>query len=90
MPRQRSKHDLRCFCRTEPLLAVYGIDEHSQLYVHVKIYKQSRIFGEVIVTGGVVRLRCRECLRWHKVRIIQPGSAVLEEDTRPGLLAVTP
>jgi hypothetical protein len=90
VPRQRSKHDLRCFCRTEPLLAVYGIDEHGQLYVHVKIYKQSRVFGEVIVTGGVVRLRCRECLRWHKVRIIQPGSAVLEEDTRPGLLAVTP
>lgn len=61
------------------MLATYGIDEHGKLYVHVKVYKQNRIFGEVFVTDGTVRLHCRECLRWHKVVMRQPGSAILEE-----------
>lgn len=86
---RRSKHELRCFCRTEPLLAVYGVNEQGLLYIHIKVYKQQRIFGEIIATGGVVQLRCRECLRWHKVRILQPGRAVLEEETDPSLLAAT-
>lgn len=90
MPRIKSKHELRCFCRTEPLLAVYGVDESGQLYVHVKIWKQSRIYGEIIVTGGVVKLRCRECLRWHKIRILQPDHAELVEDSEPTALVVTP
>lgn len=69
---------------------MYGVDEEGQLYVHVKIYKQARIYGEIICTGGTVRLRCRECLRWHRVRILQPNRAELQEDSAPSMLAATP
>jgi RNA binding exosome subunit len=62
---------------------VYGIDENGELYIHVKVYKQSRVFGEVVVTRGVVHLRCRECMRWQKVTIIQPKVARLEESASP-------
>lgn len=58
---------------------MYGIDRSGDLYVHVKIYKQSRVYGEILVTGGKVRLHCRECLRWHVIRIVQPNKPVLEE-----------
>lgn len=79
--RKSTKNELRCFCSREPLLATYGMDEQGKLYVHVKIYKQHRIFGEVLVTEGVVKLHCRECLRWHKVVMRRPGDAELVEET---------
>jgi len=85
--RQVSKNELRCFCRQTPLLAVYGIED-GKLFVHVKIYKARRIFGEILVTEGKVKLRCRDCLRWHTVRLQTPNTAVLEEDTGPVVLPI--
>jgi hypothetical protein len=76
MPRE---HELRCFCRTQPLLATYGVDASGELFVHIKIYKQSRIFGEIIFKDGVAKIKCRNCLRWHKV-IFRPKSVVLSPD----------
>lgn len=76
MPRR--EHELRCFCKRQPLLATFGVDSKGQLFVHVKIYKANRIFGELVIEGGVVKIRCRECLRWHTIRL-RPGSAFLEE-----------
>lgn len=70
--------ELRCFCSRQPLLATYGVDSKGKLFVHVKIWKQRRIYGEIVVEGGKVKLRCRECLRWHDVRIVQ-RDAVLKE-----------
>jgi len=69
------------------LLAVYGIED-GKLFVHVKIYKARRIFGEILVTEGKVKLRCRDCLRWHTVRLQTPNTAVLEEDTGPVVLPI--
>lgn len=63
--------DLRCECSRRPLLAKAGRDSKGQPYVHVKIYKQRRIYGEIVVTEGTVRLRCRECFRWFVVRIVE-------------------
>lgn len=88
MRRQRSKHDLRCFCSREPLLAVYGLDEDGKLYIHIRIWKQKRLYGEIVATGGTVRLRCRECLRWNTVVIRQPGVADLIESDVPVELGV--
>lgn len=85
MASKTTKNELRCFCSREPLLAVYGLKD-GKVYVHVKIYKQRRIYGEVLVVEGKVKLHCRECLRWHTVTIREPGSAVLEEDTAPPTL----
>ena len=86
MPTSRTtKNELRCFCSRETLLAVYGVKD-SKLYVHIKIYKQRRIYGEALITEGKVKLHCRECLRWHTVTLRPPGHAVLEEDTDPPTL----
>jgi len=77
--KSKGAQELRCFCSREPLLALYGIDKDGQPYVHIKIYKQSRIFGEAIIKGGEVKLHCRECLRWHKIVIKAPKRLGLEE-----------
>lgn len=90
MKQQRTSNELRCFCGRQPLLATYGVDEDNKLYVHVKIFKQRRIFGEVLITEGKVNLHCRECFRWHKVIIRQPGEAELVEATDPSVLSKTP
>ena len=81
--------ELRCFCSRKPLLATYGTDKRSRLYVHVKVYKQGRIFGEVVVTGGTVRIHCRECLRWHTV-VIADNRARLEEIAEPQVPVESP
>lgn len=84
---RRKEHELRCFCSTEPLLATYGVDSRGVLFVHVKIYKQGRIFGELVVESGLVKIRCRNCLRWHRVRI-RRRQAWLSEDQAPEIAAV--
>lgn len=82
----KTSHELRCFCNRRPLLAVYGVDEKRKLYVHVRIYKQRRLYGEVLVTEGKVEIHCRECFRWHKITIIKPGIAKLEETEAPAMV----
>lgn len=74
--------ELRCFCRGNPLLATYGLDSEGKLFVHVKIFKQNRIYGELVMEGGPVRLKCRNCLRWHRI-VFSPHSAQLREDQAP-------
>lgn len=84
---RRTSNELRCFCSRSPLLATYGLDTKGKLYVHVKIYKQRRIYGEVLVTEGRVQLHCRECLRWHTVIIREPGTAALQpEQSAPSVV----
>jgi len=88
MVTESPKNELRCFCSRSPLLAVYGVGGDGKLFVHVRVFKQRRIYGEMLVTEGKVKLRCRECLRWHTVVIRQPGKAVLEEDKVTPLAAL--
>ena len=83
---KRTKHELRCICTHEPLLAVYGLDEHGELYIHVKIYKGGRLYAELVITEGKVQIHCRDCARWHKITILVSGQARLEEDRRPVVL----
>lgn len=61
--------ELRCFCSRKPLLGKFGRGRDGKAFVHVKVFKQARVFGEFIFTEGVVRILCRECLRWHVIRI---------------------
>lgn len=68
MPRREK--ELRCFCKQKPLLATYGQDSRGKLFVHIKVYKGSRIYHESVVMGGTVKIRCRNCLRWHQVNIV--------------------
>lgn len=80
-------HELRCFCSRTPLLATYGFDAKG-LYVHVKVYKQSRIYGEIFSRGGTIEIKCRECLRWYTVSMSSPNKAELTEQTHPSIVDV--
>jgi hypothetical protein len=62
---------------------MYGIDEKGRLYVHQRIYKAGRVFGETLFYGGTVALLCRECLRWQEVVFQESSSAVLEPMDMP-------
>lgn len=81
----RTKHELRCFCSRSPLLAMYGLDDTGRTYVHIKVYKQRRIYGESIHYGGEVKIKCRECLRWNKIIFVDPRKtrAMLRESATP-------
>lgn len=81
--KQATKNELRCECRRQPLLATYGLDDRGKVYLHVKVYKARRIFGEILVTKGEVELRCRECLRWYKVTLPREGKPRLIETPEP-------
>lgn len=82
MAQRTREKALRCFCRGEPLLATYGVDSRGKLFVHVKIYKQNRIYGEIVFESGTVKIRCRNCLRWHRVNF-SSQKATLSEDQAP-------
>lgn len=82
----KTTHELRCFCARTPLLAMYGIDERGALFVHVRVFKQNRIYGEVLIKEGTVQIHCRECLRWNTVKIVKPNVVSLEEVPAPEVL----
>jgi len=76
MSRRREK-ELRCFCKQIPLLATYGVDGKGKLFVHVKVYKGKRIYHESVLMNGIVKIRCRNCLRWHRVNIVGTKAELL-------------
>jgi len=55
-----------------------GLDDKNKPFVHIRIYKQSRVFGEIIFNFGEIRIKCRDCYRWHIIRILG-NKAVLED-----------
>lgn len=75
--------ELRCECSRRPLLALYGRSTDRKLYVHIKVFKGKRLYAEAVFTQGVVRLHCRECLRWTTVRIHQPGEPRVKQEALP-------
>lgn len=81
----RTRHELRCFCRSRPLLAIYGLDAKGRTFVHVKVFKQRHIYGEIVVYGGEVNIRCRECYRWNIIVFVSETKdrAELRESTTP-------
>lgn len=72
------RQELRCFCSRTPLLAVYGVGNDKRPFIHVKIYKQGRIYGELVLKGGEVNIKCRECYRWYIVYIQDTGPTLKE------------
>lgn len=78
--------DLRCTaCSRHPLMAKLHRDESGQPYVHVKIYKQGRVYGEVVVTkGSEIWLRCRECNRWHCIKMESTDTPMTEANLPEG------
>jgi len=66
--------ELRCFCPNATLLAIIKRDSDGKPLVHIKIYKAKRIYGEIIFVLGEMEVRCRDCWRWHKIRIIKDSA----------------
>jgi hypothetical protein len=60
---------VRCPCAAAPILSILRVDDRGNRFVHVKIYKQKRIYGEFIIEYGLVRMRCRSCARWFSLEI---------------------
>lgn len=77
-----NRKEIRCFCARHPMLAMYGVDDSGRLYIHIKIYRQNRLFGEYIVRGGDIEMRCRECLRWYRI-FIRDNRPVLRQEQQP-------
>ena len=74
------RNEIRCICGRKPLLAVYGRDASGKLFIHMRVYKASRVYGEIYVSADAeVKIRCRECLRLQKIRIIS-GRPILREE----------
>lgn len=71
MQQVRTKNRLNCFCSRKPLLAMYGIDHRGKAYVHCRVFKQNRIYGDWIAYDGEVKILCRECLRWLTIVFVQ-------------------
>lgn len=72
--------EIRCVCSRHPLLAMYGKTDKGKLFIHVRIYKQQRVYGEVWISDGAeVKLRCRECLRIQKIKIVNDRPLLEEE-----------
>lgn len=66
--------EVRCFCSRSPLLAKAGRDKDGRPFVWMKVYKQRRLYGEMVAVEGEVHLRCRECRRWHRITIVSETS----------------
>jgi hypothetical protein len=57
-----------------------GRDTRTQApFVHVKTWRGGKLYAEVVVTQGIARLRCRNCYRWHTVRIVKDSMNVKSE-----------
>lgn len=80
----KTRNELRCICcNRQPILAMFGLDEFNRVYLHIKVYKGQRIFGEILVEqGSKIRIRCRECLRWYRI-VVGVGIPKLEESEAP-------
>lgn len=65
-----SSNNIRCYCSHSPLLAKWGLDSDGVVFLHIKVYKQKKLYTEVIAhAGAALRVRCRECFRWTVINI---------------------
>lgn len=75
---------VRCFCSKSPLLAVVGRDDRTgEPVVHIKAWKGDKLFVEAIVISGIVKLKCRECGKWNRIRMVRGAPRVQPQDGSP-------
>lgn len=86
MSASESVSDLRCFCAKRPLLARVGRDDDGTAFAHIKIFKAGKVYGEVVLEHGRLKLRCRECGRWHSLTLRRVAVNFVP-DERPSALA---
>lgn len=84
MPDLQNGLEVRCHCAHHPLLAKCGRDDRGEPWVHVKVWKGKRLYTELVATAGVVRIKCRDCMRWQTINIVR-GAPVLREEKESSL-----
>jgi hypothetical protein len=66
--------DVRCFCQHKTLLGKVARDpETGAPCLHVMMKASGRTAREMVILSGTVKLKCRDCTRWHLVRIRREG-----------------
>jgi len=76
---------LRCpFCAEHPLLAMCGVDATTgEPWVHIKSWKGARLYVEAVVISGVVKLKCRSCGKWNRVKIVKGAPRLQGNEGNP-------
>ena len=59
---------LVCTCSRQPLLARVGILNGGP-FLQIKASKSGKPLVDITVTEGTVVIRCRECFRFHRIKI---------------------
>lgn len=78
-----ARGEIRCFCSRSPLLGVYGVGKDGRAFVHVKVWKQKKLYTELLIKDGEVSMKCRDCYRWYRI-FIKPNSPVKLVEFHPG------
>lgn len=75
------KGEIRCFCSRSPLLAVFGVGKRGRPFIHVKVWKQNRLYAELVVSGknAETSIKCRDCYRWYTIFITDNNTAKVKE-----------
>jgi hypothetical protein len=81
---------LRCFCAAHPILGIVKRDNFDKPFVHIKIYKQNSIYGEILFKMGEIRVRCRSCYRWHTIKIVREKAVIEEVPDEPDIVDLVP
>lgn len=86
-----TRHELRCDCASQRLLAHYGRDENGKLYILVASYRAREVRTKVF-TNHSVKIFCASCKRWFSVLIedqqiskqeLRKPPALPEEQVKP-------
>jgi hypothetical protein len=75
------KGEIRCFCSRSPLLAVFGVGKNSRPFIHVKVWKQNRLYTELVISGknAETSIKCRDCYRWYRIFITETSIPSITE-----------
>lgn len=60
--------EIRCECSARPILGIFRVEDSYWVF-HIKVHKQKRLYAELMVEEGVIRLRCRACERWFRLTV---------------------
>ncbi|ANA87246.1 hypothetical protein PBI_KAMPE_12 [Gordonia phage Kampe] len=64
-------------------MGYYGLDTNNKPYVHVKVYKGERVYGEWFMQDGTVHMRCRDCFRFTKISFVNRDNIKATHGVRP-------
>lgn len=75
------KGEIRCFCSRSPLLAVFGVGRGGSPFIHIKVWKQNRLYAELVFSGkhAEASIKCRDCYRWYTIFITDSNIAKVKE-----------